>query len=396
MKKKVSLLVLLFLLFMPLIAKADMGAPMVRTYEAVVIKVDGADYYEQDNDWNWEKKGHLNKDDKVKIEFESTDDGEVYLAFNKGGGYYFVKASDVAPLEKEVKPNGEGIIELDKEQKIRVEAKEGVEVKKGPSVAYETVGTLKKGTEATYKYEIDESGYIYVDTGDIKGWVLTLEGTVLFSGGDYVLADDIELTCGKVPANTVLKDTWYTDMWTGDILIEYKNCKDYFNWFKDSRFVVYGRNITGNVTKEAVMYEKPNMKKKVGTIPKDGKMKIYSENYIEDEYDPDAKALIYVEYDGQKGWIVTDNIIYNDEKFEDEEEKKQEVEEPKEEKKESKEDDEEEESKIDTKTIVIVCVVGAGAFALGAIATIILVNRKNKKARKQEETTIEAADEKKE
>ena len=388
MKKRFNLLLLLFLLLIPFIAKADMSAPLVRSYEAIVIKVDGVDYYELNTNWSFSKKGHLDKDTKILIEYEMTEDDVVYLSFSKDGDYYYVESNDVKPLEGEVKPDSDGVEKLDSKQIIRIEAKDGVLVKKGPSVAYETVGTLKKGTEATYRYEISESGYIYVDVGDVKGWILTLEGAVLFYGGDYILANDIELTCGKVPANTILKNVWYTDVWSGDVLVEYNDCKDYYHWFKDPNFVVYGSYISGKASEEIIIYEKPNMEKQIGIIAKDTKVSLYSENYYADEYDPDVIPMVYVEASDKKGWIASDeNELYDVERIKDEKEEVVEVEEPKE-----KETDKKESKKWDTKTIVIVCVVGALAFALGAIATIVLVNRKNKKA-KQKEDVVEVTNE---
>ena len=52
-------------------------------------------------------------------------------------------------------------------------------------------------------------------------------------------------------------------------------------------------------------------------------------------------------------------------------------------KKKHDDDEDEDEEKMDSKTIVLICVIGGVAFALGALVSIVLVNKKNKKKEEQ-------------
>ena len=400
MKKEIKLLFALFILLMPFIVKADMGAPIVRSYEAIVIKADGIDYYAAGSDWDFTKKGHLDKDTKITVDFEMTSKDTTYLSFEYDDDIYYVRSEDVEPLDKEVSYKDSAVDKYEETFKVKVEAKDGVPVRKGPSAAYDVINTLDKGTVGKTKYYIEESGYIYIETDKVSGWVDTLEGAVLFYGGDYVVAEEIKLDCATIPIGTKIKDAWYTDMWSGNILLTYKGCSDYYHWFKQAA-LVEAESYTGDIKNKATIYEKPTMKKEIGTIPKGANVKVLSGTYIEDDYDPNIEPKIYVEYEGKKGWIVyKENLFSNVKEYVEEKEEPKEEEEPKEDKEEKAkdenkdedkddDDDEEKENKLDTKTIVTICLFTAGAFVLGSVAAIVLVNVKKKKVKNEEQINEE-------
>ncbi|MBQ4030830.1 MAG: hypothetical protein II625_03650, partial [Bacilli bacterium] len=95
--KKLLKLLLAIIMFVPFIAKADMGAPTVRTYKAVVIKAEGITKYDDD----LRKDGTLAKDSVVEVEYEIKEKGVVYLSVtmedDEDYNYFFVKAEDVVP-----------------------------------------------------------------------------------------------------------------------------------------------------------------------------------------------------------------------------------------------------------------------------------------------------------
>ena len=87
MKKFLKLFVLL-LLVIPFSVYADMGAPEIKPYEVIVTNPNGIDYYDNINDLN--VKGHLNYNDKVTIEYESSTSVQISM----GESYYYLKSVD--------------------------------------------------------------------------------------------------------------------------------------------------------------------------------------------------------------------------------------------------------------------------------------------------------------
>ena len=66
--KKILMMSLIMFILPIMVVKADMGAPVVRPYDAYVVSVDGADYYEyfyEDNKRIFRKVGILSFDTKI-------------------------------------------------------------------------------------------------------------------------------------------------------------------------------------------------------------------------------------------------------------------------------------------------------------------------------------------
>ena len=396
--KKVFSLIVALLLFVPILAKADLGAPEIRKYEAIVVKEGGIDYYKYNSKDKLEVAGHLDKDTKIIIVYEMYQNGTTYLEFqrdeNDYGSLTYVKSSDVIPAEKEVSNKASGVDKLEKSVDIMVNAKDGVPVRKGPSEIYDIVGTLKDGTKGIYKYYIEDSAYIYVDMDGVSGWVNIENGAILENYGDYVVAVPIKLSCGTVPVGTVLKDVFFTDIWTGQSLIKYNDCEEMWNSFKKPNLLQLNKVKYAELLKNAELYDKPDgkvsMKLDKGTVVKILSDTFYGEDFDE-QYGNDGafNFYIFVEYKGNQYWLKEDceeEELFKevekpaDEPEEDpEEEKKEEEEEDKpSKKKKDKDDDEDDEEMLDSKTIIIICVVAGVAFALGALMTIILVNKRKK------------------
>ena len=409
--KKLLKLLLAIIMFVPFIAKADMGAPTVRTYKAVVIKAEGITKYDDD----LRKDGTLAKDSVVEVEYEIKEKGVVYLSVtmedDEDYNYFFVKAEDVVPLEKEVDPGDKMVDKLEKSIEFKVFAKDGVDVRKGPSASYEKVGHLDQGTTGKYRYFIDESSYIYVDVAGVTGWVDQIDAAVLTKGGPIVLAEDQDGgdACGKIPANSTFDEVWYSIAWDGVAIVDYNGCQAELSWFKNEDIVtLLSEPDVEKTLKEVKLYQTPTSKKVLGSIPKGEKATFISDIHYEFDMGP-GDMYIYAEYKGVKGWAPYKSEyfksaeeyeeIWEDEEddWEDEEEEDEtpeiepEIEEPEEEeekeekgevseKKSHRDEDEDDEEgfELDTKDIVIMCCIGAGTFMVGAIITIIFVNRKKK------------------
>ena len=381
--KKLLRLLLLFVMFVPLLAKADMGAPYFREYKAVVVKEEGASYYSDPEEAR--KISNLAKDQIITISFELRSDGVDYLMFEKNNHYYYVKASDVMPVEKEVKVTDDNVKKLAEKLKIRVMANE-VDVRKGPSVAYDKVGTLKKGTEGTYQYAIPDSAYIYIEADGISGWVETLEEAVLTeSNVTLILAKDVKLSCTTVPAGTILKNPMKTDDWSRKVLVEKSGCYELVSNFRDSFFALQLEEEKYYEVIGAVdVFSNPGKKSDI-SIKKGDYVTVKSEAFYEDgAYD---YVYYYADFNGKNVWIRLRNdkveesikqvksIPTKPDKEEEEKEEEEEEEKKKEDKKDDDEDEEEDKG-LDTKTIVLICVIVGLSIALAAIVVILLVNKK--------------------
>ena len=77
--KKIVLLILGVLLFIPIMVFADMGAPGIETYSASIINKDGAIIYDRDYDEEAEKVVYIDTNKKVEygktVEIIEEEDG---------------------------------------------------------------------------------------------------------------------------------------------------------------------------------------------------------------------------------------------------------------------------------------------------------------------------------
>ena len=379
--KKILKLLLAIIMFVPFIAKADMGAPTVRSYKAVVIKAEGITKYDDD----WSKDGTLAKDSVVEVEYEIKEKGVVYLS---------VKMVD----------------KLEKSTEFKVFAKDGVDVRKGPSASYEKVGHLDQGTTGKYRYFIDESSYIYVDVAGVTGWVDQIDAAVLTKGGPVILAEiqNGGDACGNIPANTTFDEIWYSIAWDGVSIADYNGCQAELSWFKNEDMVtLLSEPDVEKTLKEVKLYQTPTSKKVLGSIPKGEKATFISDIHYEFDFGP-GDMYIYAEYKGVKGWapykseyfksaeeyeedwdddedeeepeIEDEDPVMPYEEPEEEEELEEEEEEVTEKKhrREEEDEDDEEDNELASRDIVIMCCIGAGTFLIGGAITIIFVNRKKK------------------
>ena len=379
--KKILGYLLVFVLMIPFVVKADMGAPMVRQYEVLVVKEEGISYYNYKNG-KLVEVGRWEKNQTLSIDYEITEDGIKYLSATTGNdedGYdsYYVKASDVVTKEKEVKVTDSGVNKLDKV--VKVKATEDVDVRKGPGTAYEKIGTIKKDTVGTYRYYIDGSTFVYYESDDLSGWVDSTDGAVLFKNGNYIVYKLVKMSCGTIPFGTLLTNVYTTNIWTGKGLIEYNGCSEMIRVFRSDNLSSISYKYLYTFDTDVKVYaDTDTTKKELATIPKNTKVTVYGQ-FPEGMND---KYSYYVEYGDIKGWVI--DIAYDKAEFveslgevEYPEDSSQPTEVKTEEKdKEDSKEEDKKEDKMDTTTIILICVIVGLAIALGATITIILVNKK--------------------
>jgi len=305
MKKLLKALVL-SLLVLPVIAKADMGAPGTVPYTATVVKEGGIDCYDYLGS-SYSIKGHLDKEAKVKVAYEMHAADVTYLAVENNSNCLYVKATDIVPDEKEVSPENDRVTKLSEAKTFIVNANE-VKVRKGPSDSYEVVGTLKKGTKGTYKYIID--AHAYVEANGIKGWV-DMIGKKVLTKSKLITAADVQTKCGTIPAGTILEEVWTATNWDGESLIKYNGCETFTNTFKSTTMFSFTDYKIVKAKNELKIYKDVSKTNEVAKIPAGEEFNViaFTKATVAGP-DGDSSLPEYVEYNGVQGWVENSNYDF--------------------------------------------------------------------------------------
>ena len=383
--KKILSVLLLAVLLIPVMVKADMGAPETISYTAVIVKEGGVDCYKTPD--ISEIEAHLSKGEKGTVQYDIIKDGKSYVLFDGEDKTCYVLAEDVFPEGDAVSPEkSDSVQKLDTPVEFKVVVDE-VDVREGPSASYKSVGKLKKGYIGTYKYII--SSHIYVEEDGLKGWIEMINKQVLTKTSSNMIAvTDVKTNCGVIPANAIVKEKWTTTIWDQESVIEYNGCEDYVKSFRSHELYTLLTPMESSAYEDGKLYETGKLDKEIMTVPKDAKMSLIAESGEVGQFD-----VLYVEYNGTKGWYASDSYVERmknpttgdptsdptiepiiDPTTEPTNEPTQDVA-PKDDPK----DDTSKSKGMDTSTIVIICCVSAVAIALAAVTTIVLVNKKKKK-----------------
>ena len=390
MKKFVRFLALC-LLFIPALVHADMGAPELRKYEAVVTNPNGIDYF----DYEENIVGHFDKDQILTVVMEIGDHQLMVKVGDNLEGYYIENNGIMAKTEF-VKPTDDRVYKESSERKAIVKNKKGVFIRKGPSIVYAAIGMIPYNTELTWQYYIYGGGgldtytHIYVDYKGIKGWIDISGENVFIDSERYIFfSKEYQLSCGKIPANTFLKSTYQSDAWSRKYMINYNHCSaiiDVRNTDKIS--LMWSETLDKiRINQDKSIYEYSDLSgEPIGTVHA-GETAVFiaSDGNIGEE-----NFNIYIEKDGIKGWIkssVSESFETLDEKVPlenivKEEIKEELVEEDKEKVKEeiNKNVNEKEKRKtVSTRDIIIICMISGFSLAIGSISILILINKKKKK-----------------
>lgn len=434
--KKIIKSVLLCVMLLPISVKADMGAPIVAPYKVVPKSVEGAPYYEEDCDFNGcvkSEAGIIPYDTEVKVEFEYYEEEEeiTYGQITIGDDLYIIDIRDFMEITKEYKPNFDEHYDYKVSKEGYIIASEGLEMKKGPSIAYEKTGvTIPKGeiVKITIEHGDEDTVWAYTTYKGQKGWIYCLDGGIGFELEDFSIEYykdipvyenvDRKKQIGTIKAYEIIEYPYQIDAWSRMYYVEHKGVKGYI----DYQF---------NITKLDKEQYKDTYFKKGSTIRKDPKegskilKKIEKETLIEiigttnvesGEDDYLGTNWYYVEYDGTKGWMIESSMTEEtlerlfgtdeEEYFDNEEdgyldnEEDEDFEEDYDDEKSNPEEFEEKEEnknkpsshnkqKIGPKEIVILCIGGAIISALTAAVTIVLFNKKSKKNLKKDEKQAE-------
>jgi len=296
MKKVISLCLLLLL---PFLVYADNEDKIIKPFEAKVINEKGMDIIGKENK-------HLNKDDQIIISLElDNETGGTYI----DDELYEVAYKDIEPVKKEVGIDDD-VYDGNIDYKVVIN-KDNIDILKGPASIYEKVGSLNTDDEVWYRYYYDP--YIYIEKGDIKGWVNARENNIFVeSNVDFITTKEIVTTCGKVPVNTVFTTPYIKAIDVYDVMLDYNGCKSVVQSLEDESMVTMLNQYIVNY-KKVKIHETPELDSKVvETIPSYKvltNLAIFYQKFEDENGSGIAspgnkeKYRWYVEYEGKRGWL---------------------------------------------------------------------------------------------
>jgi len=363
---------MLIIALIPYYVKADMGAPTIKPYDMVVTSPDGKDCIIENNTI------HMNKDDVFTVKYEYNNNYTIEYN-NKTCTLKSLEGSVLVSDELDPKTTVENsddttityIRKLSQKEKAIVYSNDGADVKKGPANIYDTVAHLDKGKIFEYTYYIIGGGitHVYIEDGNIKGWVEILNTKVLIEGTTkYIAKTDVKLSCATIPQNTIITPKYTADAWSRKVLVEYEGCTELVSNVYSDIVGIYERKMHSK--KELVVYEYFNNEgKELTRIPNDTDFTEMANATTQG----DEESKLYISYEGINGWV---KLKYDEYEFVEDIEKEEITQEVQEE--EIITIGEEKEKNV-TDYAVKYVIIGF-CIMITAVIIIILINRKKNKS----------------
>lgn len=379
--KKFKLLIVLVICFLILNVKADMGPPSVIEHEVMVTNKDGAICYDD------------GKKTKEVIPYGTTftinmDVINGFINVNYKGNSCDVRSSDISSKTQKFSLDNKEVEKITPVKAI-ILSSNGLNMRKGPAVTYAKIMTVpnKAIVKLTHK---SGSYWYYCEYNDYAGWISGMDGYFGYDGKEVLYSSepmkiystyDKKSVLAKIPANTEITD--YVNLVTRSDyeishLVKYNGTVGYVEkmMYKTDGTgkikLIKNFDVTNNVgelikklTPQELEYNMVNAyggmylldKKIVAYIP---------EEYF--EYIKKADVLIKT-----KGYIGEE--IFGEKKEEKLSEKENET---NEESYQIKNKDNKEPTSVNTKDVIIICLLAGIFLALTTLVIIKLVNNKKK------------------
>ena len=332
MKKITAMLaVLLFSLFAVVPALADMGGPVTYEYDAVTVTQ--TTYYSYD--WETDKltpEGTMPKGEQLHITgmFQNIA-GKDYLSVEYNDDYYYIDPSSIAAVDSTV---GEDKAEdYDEPFRIKVLNKNGIPIRKGPSEAFEVIGTIPKQTvvecsKGLGKYA-SQSSFAYVRYKNLSGWVYCYQnsgssdfGIMSTEGKDTIIVSekttlysepfDKGRAVRSVPAGAELKFEYYVADPDTSYFCTYMGLKGWVTEkFVENTLVAARLDGIVRFDKSFTCFKLPAAGADTsGTVSGDGRY--YDFDYaLNSEFrgeDEQSSYWLRINKDGKKVWVDTESV----------------------------------------------------------------------------------------
>ena len=372
---------LIGILLLPSMVKADMASPTVITYKAIVNNPNGIPEYKLSGD-KYEKTGKTVKYGTVYV-ISGDEYIDEYICADDDCKTY-VRFTDLTTADKEYKINKENIGD---EYKLTTIKK--VDIKSGPANLYETISTLEPGTvlkgheiinitdilDPVLEYIPSLNPWYYVEYNGVKGFVNSYGGTMMIGDleeGEFMTAAKVEIkdpitlkVLKTIEPSTIIKaKTGYLDDWSSDCYIEYDGVKGIADRYhlvskhisEEEKYNKHTFKSDLNIYDVAYVGNEVGGGKVIGTLPANTTFT----SYYEADY-----GYIYYEDANIKGWVN---------EYEDTPKKEEPIVKPEEPKK--------EETDVVVKPkndyTLYICIGIGVVLSLTAVITIILINKKKK------------------
>lgn len=342
MKKVLCLLLLI--IFIPIVTLADSAGPAILGYDAVVINRNGAKNTDKYSEY---PSYVIPYNTKVHV-YDERYDSEIskYIAFvsikiDKIDTTISILLSDIMPVKDEIIPKdimGSDDSRIKKvDENVIIFETNGIKLSKGPAEVYgyyDEVIPYKTKLKATYAIissegESNSKSWFYIDDGKYKGWVdstweskyaIAKKYDSVFTVIDTKAVDEQDKYSYTIPAETVLDEVYYINK-MNKFYINYNNQEGFvgvlkynnqsYSYLYDFRymFAVNGYLLTTKDTKITSIDGKVR-----GTVSLGEKIKVpYGNIDIVSGVYPtclnDNKCYYYVNYNGVKGFIDSNNAI---------------------------------------------------------------------------------------
>ena len=307
--KKLSRILVLIILLIPFVVRADVGGPMLTSYEVIINNSDGAVEYSYDYKTNTisASTAYLEKGKVIDIYDERYFDGELYLAYwdERYDDDFYIKKSDVLI-------NGPELIEPSEKTYLADDYVyvfgDSAYLYKGPALMYDKVSDnpVPKGTRL--RIIAGDELYWFVEYDGGKGWVLRSED---YNGVKSNVAFERDSNYTNLTNKVTLYNSPLDEKGTTvnmEVGTQFKSKYDYdFNWVgidyngelkwvKEDDNVIYDEKTKAIVFDSLDYYSDYNLKTKVGTLTTFTKYEIVDVIYNDDEENPIAiKAIIRVD-----------------------------------------------------------------------------------------------------
>ena len=382
--KKVYLLIIFMLCLITLNVKADMEGPVILSHKVMVTNKDGAICY--DDGKKTDKRIPYGTTLEVFHDIEGS-----YISVSNDQYNCSVKYSDVSAKDQKFNIQSVDVVKVDPTYAV-VLTKSGINMRKGPSVTYSKIVTIPKGTILKLTHQAGTYWY-YTEYNGKTGWVTSMDGYIGMDAREVLINyepvniydSNNKTVLGKIPANTEITNYLsITAMSQSDLnyYVIYNGTKGYvrnmlYKVDKPGKIkLLKDYEITDEVTNKVIKRITANQE--LEYTMKAGENAFYFPEkgiimYLNaDDYQYITKSDISIKKTGYIG-----EGLYGEEKKEiEKEENKEEITDPA--------IEEETKSKMSTKDIIIICLLGGIFLALASLVVIKLINTKKNKPKKEE------------
>ena len=301
--KKLLYLIIGFLLFIPFYIHADMSAPGIIEYDAIVSNKDGAYFYVYD-DLSEEyvvSNKKINYNAKVKV----VDEWDKFATLQDYDDYVLI--SDLTPANEVYKVN-----EKELGEKFKSYVLKDTQIVNGPAAGYKSSGVVIPSGSVVELREIDEGSmaFCYVEYKGIKGFINILDDNVTMGDDkkDILFDKDTKMYDAKTgkEIQTILLNTkvslyiYYLNPWSRNIYLEYNGKKGLVDKYS---FVEKNDKIKFKTSSKVKVYSNADeellAKNKVDKVTTIAKGTTFKSEY----YDLDYVCKIYYENNNIKGWV---------------------------------------------------------------------------------------------